>query len=195
MQRIASIVEGHGDVKAVPILLRRIARRLSPESAFEILRPIRVGRYKILKSGELERAVELAARQTGASGRILILLDADDNCPAELGPELLARAVAARRDRDVRVVLAKSEYEAWFLAAAGSIAGYRGFHTRAAPPSDPELVRDAKGWLTALLPSGQSYRETLDQPALTAIFDLDAARAAPSFDKLWRDVNWLLRTT
>ena len=194
MQRIASIVEGHGDVKAVPILLRRIARRLSPESALEILRPIRVGRYKILKSGELERAVELAARQTGARGCILILLDADDDCPAALGPELLARAVAARRDRNIRVVLAKSEYEAWFLAAASSIVGHRGIGPLPDPLFDPESVRDAKGWLTALLPVGQSYRETLDQPALTAIFDLDAARAAPSFDKLWRDVTWLLKT-
>ena len=42
------------------------------------------------------------------------------------------------------------------------------------------------------MPSGQRYRETPHQPALTAIFDLDAARAAPSFDKLWRDVSELL---
>ena len=27
-----------------------------------------------------------------------------------------------------------------------------------------------------------------------AIFDLDAARAAPSFDKLWRDVTALLQS-
>ena len=42
--------------------------------------------------------------------------------------------------------------------------------------------------------SGQRYRETLHQPALTSLFDLDAARAAPSFDKLWRDVIDLLET-
>jgi hypothetical protein len=39
---------------------------------------------------------------------------------------------------------------------------------------------------------GHSYRETLDQPALTDVFDLNAARVAPSFDKLWRDVGALL---
>lgn len=194
MQRIASIVEGHGDVRAVPILLRRIAQRLFPGSAVEFLRPIRVGRYKIIKPGELERAVELAARQTGDRGSILILLDAEDDCPAELGPALLERAIDARRDRDIRVVLAKREYEAWFLAAIGSIAGSRGIDQRAAPPDDPEMIRDAKGWLTAHRPSGWIYRETLDQPALSAIFDLEAARAAPSFEKLWRDVSRLLST-
>jgi len=194
VRSIASIVEGHGDVKAVPILLRRLARRLSPAAAVDILKPIRIGRYKIVKPGELERAVELAARQTGERGSILILLDAEDDCPAALGPALLERAIDARRDRDIRVVLAKREYEAWFLAAIGSIAGSRGIDQQAAPPDDPEIIRDAKGWLTAHRPPGWSYRETLDQPALSAIFDIEAALAAPSFDKLWRDVSWLLRT-
>lgn len=193
MQRIASIVEGHGDVKAVPVLLHRIAQRQLPGSAVDFLRPIRVGRYKIIKPGELERAVELAARQTGDRGRILILLDAEDDCPAELGPELLERAIDARPDRDIRVVLAKHEYEAWFLAAIGSIAGSRGIDQHPVSPANPEMIRDAKGWLTARRPSGWIYRETLDQPAFSAIFDLEAARAAPSFDKLWRDVRWLLR--
>lgn len=34
--------------------------------------------------------------------------------------------------------------------------------------------------------------ETLDQPALAAVLSLAAARQADSFDKLWRDVAWLL---
>ena len=44
------------------------------------------------------------------------------------------------------------------------------------------------------MPRGQRYRATLHQAALTAIFDLDAARAAPSVDKLWRDVSEKLGT-
>jgi len=195
MRRIASIVEGHGDVKALPVLLRRMAERLSPTSVVEILRPIRVGRYKILKEGELERAVELAARQAGEHGCILIVLDAEDDCPAKLGPALLGRAIDARRDRSIRVVLAKREYEAWFVAAVNSLAGKRGIDKLAIPPSHPEEIRDAKGWLTALRPQGNAYRETLDQPALSAIFDMDTARVAPSFNKLWRDVRWFLRTS
>lgn len=42
------------------------------------------------------------------------------------------------------------------------------------------------------MPSDQPYRETVDQAALTAVFDFEAARSAPSFDKLWRDVKALL---
>ena len=192
MRRIAAIVEGHGEVEAVPILLRRIARSVSPNIVVDIPRPIRVGRYKIVRVGEVERAVELAARRAGMNGGILIVLDAEDDCPAEMGPKILARAETARPDRSVKVVFAKAEYEAWFLAAAGSIAGQCGMSDSTVPPREPETIRDAKGWLSQRMPAGQSYRPTRHQPALTAVFDLDSARAAPSFDKLWRDVSALL---
>ena len=73
--RIVSIVEGHGELDAVPILLRRIAAAALPVGAVDVRSPIRVDRRKIVKAAELERAVELAARKAGAGGRILILLD------------------------------------------------------------------------------------------------------------------------
>ncbi len=60
------------------------------------------------------------------------------------------------------------------------------------PPDDPEAVRDAKGWLSARMPPGRRYRETLHQASFSNMFDLDLARAAPSFDKLWRDVGSLI---
>ncbi len=192
MTRIATIVEGHGEVEAVPILLRRIAELMSPETVLELPRPIRIPRNRVVRAGELERAIGLAAARAGADGCILLLLDADDDCPAELAPRLLERAVAARPDRDIRVVLAKTEYEAWFLAAALSIAGRHGLDGAVAPPDDPEEIRNAKGWLSTRMPAGRSYRETIHQGSFSAVFDLDLARAAPSFDKLWRDVSSLI---
>ena len=193
MRRIVTIVEGHGEVEAVPVLLRRIARQIAPDAAPDLPRPIRVKRNRFLRAGELERAVGLAAAKAGANGCILILLDANGDCPAQLAPIVLQRAVAARRDRDIRVVLAKTEYEAWFLAAAASLAGRMGIDNAVAPPPDPEAIRNAKGWLSGKMPPGQPYRETLHQAALSATFDLASARAAPSFDKLWRDVSSLIQ--
>ena len=190
--RIVSIVEGKGEEEAVPILLRRIAQRVIPGSPVAVPRPIRVKRQQIVKAGELERAVELAARRARVNDGILILLDADTDCPADLAPTLLHRATRARADRAIRVVLAKMEYEAWFLAAAASIAGQHGIDSSTAPPPDAESIRNAKGWLSKQMPTGHPYRPTLLQPSLTAIFDLDAARAAPSFEKLWRDVTSML---
>ena len=192
MRRIVTIVEGHGEVAAVPILLRRIAGVVSPETVLEIPRPIRVPRNTVVRADELERAIGLAAARAGTNGCILVLLDADDDCPAELAPRLLERAVEARPDRDIRVVLAKTEYEAWFLAAAASLAGRHGIDAAVTPPDDPEAIRDAKGWLSARMPAGQPYRETIHQESLSAVVDLGLARAAPSFDKLWRDVSHLI---
>ena len=193
MVTIASIVEGKGEVEAVPILLRRVAAQLSPDGYVNALRPIRVKRNQILKEGKLERAVELAARQIGQGrGGILILLDSDDDCPKQIAEAVLRRAYAARADRHTRVVLPKREYEAWFLAAAHSIAGLRGIDESTAPPAEPESIRGAKGWLSRRMPANRAYSPTRDQPALTKVFDMDAARTASSFDKLWRDVKCLL---
>ena len=192
MNRIATIVEGHGEVEAVPIRLRRIAECIAPGVTLEVPRPIRVKRHQMLKAEALERAVALAAGRAGPHGSILVLLDADDDCPAELASDLLRFAGRSRRDRPIRVVLAKTEYESWFLAAAASLAGQRGIDEDASPPQDSEAIRNAKGWLSARMPPDRRYRETLHQAALTARFDLDSARAAPSFDKMWRDLASLL---
>lgn len=188
--RLATIVEGHGDAEAAPELIRRIAASISRE--VEALRPIRIPRQRLLKAGELERTVEFAARQAGPGGGVLILLDADNDCPAELATELLARARARRSDREIRAVLAKTEFEAWFLASAASLRGKRGLRSDLAPPDDPESIRDAKGWLSSAMRDGRSYREVLDQPAFAAVMDLNEARRAPSFDKFWRDIESLL---
>jgi hypothetical protein len=53
-------------------------------------------------------------------------------------------------------------------------------------------IRDAKGWIRDRMPQGRKYRETLDQPALAAVFDLNAARSSDSFDKYYREVVRLI---
>lgn len=190
---LACIVEGHGEVEAVPVTVRRIVNLIAPKTVLRIHPPFRVPRNKLVKPGELERSVELAARRAGSNGAILIVLDGDDECPAALGPALLARAQKTRPDISIRVVIAKQEFEAWFLASAESLRGRCGLASDLEAPSDPEGIRGAKEWLTARMGTGQSYSETLDQPALAASFDLEQARKrASSFDKFFRDVCHLV---
>jgi hypothetical protein len=89
-----------------------------------ILHPIRIPRSRLLKPGELERAVDLAGRRVGDGGGLCILLDAEDDCPAELGPRLLKRVRSSCRPGiALSLVLAKREFESWFLAAARSLRG------------------------------------------------------------------------
>ncbi|MCE2393317.1 DUF4276 family protein [Candidatus Poribacteria bacterium] len=154
--------------------------------------PIRTSRSKIVRKGELERRVELAAQKIKGQGAILILIDSDDDCPAKLGPELVCRASEARSDLPIAVVLAKCEFEAWFLAAAESLRGYKGLKNDLTSPHNPEEIRGAKEWLGQRMEGNRKYSPTADQPALTASFDLDQARYADSFDKCYRAIAHLL---
>lgn len=192
MLRIASIVEGHGECEAVPILIRRVAHTLDPALCISVHPVLRVPGSRLAKQGEIERTVELAARKNAGQGAILVLLDCDDGCPAEDAPELLQRATAARADLPISVVLAQREYEAWFLAAAASLRGKRGLPPDLVGPPNPEGVRGAKEWLSDRMSCGQGYSEASDQPAFTAIFDMSAARCADSFDKCYREIVRLL---
>ena len=92
----------------------------------------------------------------------------------------------------IGVVLAKHEFEAWFLAAAESLRGFRSLDTSLSAPPDPESIQGAKEWLSGHMSGAGGYRETVDQPALAARFDLEKARAAPSFDKCYRELTRLL---
>ena len=181
MISIAAIVEGDGEVQAVPLLLRRLAHSLGSWEV-ECLRPAPLARAKIPREPDLKKHIELQARRTGPGGIIVILLDADDDCPANLGPKLTSWAYEQRPDRRFVVSVIPREFEAWFLASADSLRGQRGLSPMLSPPTkDPETIRDAKGWLSATMP--RRYRPTLDQAPLAACFDLQAARSCPSFER------------
>jgi Domain of unknown function (DUF4276) len=189
---IASIVEGHGEVSAFPKLLHRMAQAFPMVDLRTPKPPWRRSRGSLVAAGGIEREVE-SNSWVGPSGGILVLLDADDDCPAELAPALLNRAQSARPDRRVSVVLAKREFEAWFLASAPSLAGSFGFQADMATPDDPEGVRGAKEWLSRHRPRGHPYKETVDQAVLASAFDIGRARKhSPSFDKFCREIEALL---
>jgi hypothetical protein len=185
MTAVASIVEGDGEVAALPVLLRRLSQWRRPEVHVDVLPPIRVYKDRFLnRPEEFSRHLQLAAAKCGDMGWVLILFDADDDCPAKKGAAVLALAQAVIPHRRVAVVLANREYEAWFIAAAESLNGCRGFQSRETDAfADPEIPRNAKGWVRDRMPAG--YGETTDQPAFSARFDLDLAhQRSRSFRKL-----------
>jgi hypothetical protein len=186
--KIGIVVEGDGGKAAVPIFGRRLLSRHGINSV-DIPRPWRLYKGKMKKPEELAKVIEYMARKTAPDGALLVLLDADRDCPAKLGVQLLDTVSQARQDRRVSVVVAKREFEAWFLAAAASLAGKRGLPSDLAPPDDPEDIADCKGWLGKSMPHG--YHETLDQPAFSSLIDLDLALNAPSFAKLDRELRKL----
>lgn len=193
MPRLAVIVGGDGEQEAVPILIRRIAQLLDPGLTPTISPVLKIPESRLIKENELERAIEFSAKKIGGQGGIFILLDCDDGCPATDGPLLLKRAIKIRKDIPISVVLAKREFESWFLAAAKSLGGQRGLANDLTAPSNPEAIRGAKEWLAERMPPGRAYSPTTDQPALTQLFDFTAARQTNSFDKCYREITQLLQ--
>ena len=155
--KIQPIVEGHGDVAAFPVLLRRLVAEARAWS-IGIGRPLRVPRGKLVQQAEVERAVRLALLQPEC-GAVLILFDGDRDCPAQLGPTVQAWAAAHTGELPCRVVIAHREYEAWFLAATGSLRGYRGVREDAEPHPEAEVPLSAKEQMEARMHVPASYIE------------------------------------
>lgn len=188
---IASIVEGPSEVESVPILLRRVLAQLQTPDVKPV-RPFRIKRNRVVREGELERAIQQVIVDRENVGCILVILDADDDCPAQLGPSLLERCRQATQ-LPMAVILPMRELEAWFLGAKESLRGFRDIRTDAVAPEGPERVRGAKERLTQNMQGGRRYLEVDDQPAFVAQMDLEMARRrCPSFEKFVRDVGRLV---
>jgi Domain of unknown function (DUF4276) len=178
------IVEGHGEIEALPHLIRRIYAQFSPWVIPIINPPIRIKSGSFLNdAGYFQKYIQMAAAKTVQSdGEVLILLDCEDDCPANLGPDLLTKAKSVRPDVPFTVVLAHREYETWFLAAATSLQECAGLAADLSPPTAPEGIRGAKEWLGRHM--DQPYDPIIHQAAFTARFDLSQAKAVPSFARL-----------
>lgn len=191
---VAPIVEGHGEVEAVPALLHRIADSVRWAGGLRVNPPIRVKSGSFLQDESyFRKQVALAAAKAAQwGGAVLILLDCEDDCPAELGPNLLQRAKAVRDDVVILVALAYREYETWFVTAAKSLRGLHGLPDDLEAPQSPEKIRDAKGWLGARMTFG--YDPVMHQLDFTRRFNLEEARSNASFHRFYQRVAELLKT-
>ena len=178
------MVEGRGEVQAVPSLCLRIRDYLQAWTWLVDQEPVRQPRSMLVderprspnrppRTEGLTRAVELAVRRPADA--VLVLCDADDDCPAAWGPE--AKKLVSRRVAGA-AVMAVREFEAWLLAShlgAGVLEGRK-----------IEAIRDAKGRLGKLV---GGYTPTVHQRKLTERMDLGVVRLySDSFDKLVRSL-------
>lgn len=186
------VIEGQGEVAAIPLLIRRICNELFGIFTLRTSRPVRITKSKLVREGELERAIRLAHITNHAQGPVLVVLDADEDCPAILGPHLKSRGGAFASPHGVSIVIPKYEFETWFLAAAQSLSGKRGLRDGLLPPPDPTAIRGAKEWLSRNMVPGRKYSPSVDQAALVAGMDLTAARSCRSFDRLCREIERLV---
>jgi hypothetical protein len=166
---IQPIVEGHGEVPAVPLLVRRLGELMGipyvPVGA-----PFRSKRSQLVQRDGLQRIIGRARGEPGCTG-LLVLFDADDDCPKEKAPQLLVWAQEAATPLPCAVVMANREYEAWFLGNLEVLLGQRGIIPAQPYDRDPEAKRDAKGEIESRFGRHFHYVEQEDQPSLTAMTD------------------------
>lgn len=175
---IAPIVEGDGDRKAVPELLRRISNEVYGVGV-SIHPPWRLPRSQMTDTSQLKRAMLVTRERLLTSpGGILLIADADDDCPIELA----SRIHRAADGLPLEITVAVREFEAWFLSSVGALRGHRAIRNDACYSGDPEERRDAKGELGAQMT--EKYRETIHQVAFASIMDIDSAMGVRSFQHL-----------
>jgi len=181
---IQPIVEGHGDVSAVPVLLRRICYELGCWLGAQVAPPMRVPRSKMVQKEQLLRYLRIANAQPGCT-LILVIMDADDDCARDLAQLIMPWVAECALGARCELVVIPREYECWLIASLESLRGIRGILPEAISHGSPETVRDAKGVLTDCMEGGAVYHESADQVALTQSVDLNMVRAkCRSFQRL-----------
>ena len=178
--QLGVIAEGDGDQPAIGVILRRLS------GMYEDLAQVQVGevsnahgRPNLTKANGIERFFRYAARDHDA---VLVLLDADRDCPLTLAADLAGRIRACGLSIPAAVVCANHAFECWFLADVESLRGQsvKGrvlLDPTAAIQEKPELIVNPKERLRDLLMPREYYKETRDQPALAGLIDLRRVEA------------------
>jgi hypothetical protein len=184
---IVALVEGQGEQRAVPLLIRRICES---RERFDVqAHAYRSTRAKLSRTQLLEGEVQRAVLAFGADA-VLVLFDADDDCAVGLRRQLQPVAESARCP--VEIVLAVREYEAWLTAGITAETKSSLLKPNLEPIPDPEAHRGAKEEVEKLM-DRRPYSPTAHQAKLTGVIDLQAAeRRSRSFRRLVSAMDSLL---
>lgn len=111
---IASIVEGHGEVSAIPVLVRKVAGEMFDRYDVVVPNPHRVKRSQLVagnvRGQVLENAIRVQAERVSKAGGVLVVADADDDCPVLLAQKLATPQFSYSK---VEIAIAVREFEAW----------------------------------------------------------------------------------
>ena len=195
MATIVPVVEGPGDTAALPQLLGRILSQMYDRPDVMVAQ----GKTRVVTAqnrSNLEKYLEKFlghALNKPDCAAILVLVDADDDCPVTVSQQLTQRCEQIGTTVPIQVVYAHREYESWFLASLDTIRGRHGIPETATLAGGVEAVANPKNWLSNRMPTGQAYKETTHQASFSSAIDLDLARQnSRSFRRLCHALEQLL---
>jgi hypothetical protein len=195
MKRLVLLVEGQGDVAAVPSLVGELLTQMPHELQGQLFpdnAPIKTGGIHQItgkRGGDLARHLGNANKRSKL-GAALLILDGDTEqvesqpfCAMRVARLLAARARAAGAGTrfSFSAVFLRQEYESLLIAVADQLPGFK-METRL-PVNVEDAPRGAKGWLHEHLADG--YNPTDRQLELTrAVRDWQPVRALRCFKRL-----------
>ena len=185
MRRLVTLVEGPGDMAAVPVLLHKLLRH---NSVFD-WQPgdsMRVGGLIPLRKRLSSFAETLRIKMhSGLCHGVLVLLDLEDGCPRDEAWALATEFASFGLPYPVCVVFAHREYEEWLVASLPTIAPQTQLLADGLTRNYPiEGKRGVKEWLTSNMPRGSIYKETTHQEEFTRSLDISLAQECRSFRRL-----------
>ncbi|MFG1950702.1 hypothetical protein [Micromonospora sp. NPDC048830] len=198
--RLVIIREGRGEDGSVENLVVRTGKELGVmPSPFWSIPPS--PRYAITTPEQAVRAARIAATLNPSAA--LLTADLEDSCPATAAPRFADAVAKAGVGFPVAVLFFYREYETLAISIARSLGGSvlksptgQAIITLQSPqsvPSNPEQLRDAKGWVERELMGGVSYKPTVHQLPLTRAMKIAELRAAglSSFRRLESALTFL----
>ena len=119
-RRLIAIVEGKGEIAAVPALLRRVLGEMHYRYDIQIGCAIPTGsKSRLIK----QLAHFLSRAKNQRCDAVLVLVDADRECPVERAASLVETASMRNIGIPVAVVCANSAYETWFISSLSADTG------------------------------------------------------------------------
>lgn len=179
MIHIYLIVEGHGDEKAFPLLIRRVFSETLLRHDVGISPPFRLPKDRIMRKSFLERALTLADLKLNElvgsedSGAIIITRDSDAECPVSISAEISRMLSDIHTNHPTYCAVCTQEFEAWFLQPTADFRSHRDCNPTFPVVDNPDLITSPKSHFERLfLQPGRIYSETTDQPKFTSYIEL-----------------------
>ncbi len=138
---IQPIVEGEGEVGAFPVLLRRLIFEFGCHE--DVGTPFLEMRTGITQKEKFTRALQVVSNKPSTRA-VIVLFDADGDCARDIIPQMRQWSQEIIPSTPCAVVMARQEYEAWFIAALESLRGKRRIRNNAQHNRDPDLSSGQK---------------------------------------------------
>ena len=193
------ILEGLGDKRAVPELVRKLAYAHEIFDLSIIPHPImRQNIPKLRTVDELEKFITYGLMKDGDS--LLILLDCDDSCAKDEVHVFTERVRKQNLTKKVGFAFFNSEYESFFVSCLDLIAErYPEYEWNLGDwniDDDHEEIVGAKGYISDRMKTNKSYKPIRDQAKFTSALDFDRLREkSRSFRHLESTLLWLTGQT